>query len=231
MGFNVLIKVLFIGNSHTYLNFMPQMLVELAGAGDRQFELFTEQCTGEGASLEWHWNHPPSRGAIENRRWDFVVLQDRSGGPLEEPVSFRRHAHLLDGEIKKRGAETILYMTWANRQRPETQAALTEAYINLATDLQAGIAPVGMAWKAVHRVVPDFDLYHHDGRHANPAGSYLAACVFYSVLFKVTPEGLPGTFSCKGKKRLELALDKAQLLQRIAWETVLNLEVEMRNAE
>ena len=207
------------------------MLLMLANAEARGFKLTADQCTGEGAGLEWHWNNPPSREAIGNRRWDYVVLQDRSGGPLEDPVSFKQHADLLDGEIKKRGARTILYMTWANRQRPETQAALTEAYTNLATELKAGIAPVGMAWEAAHRVDPDFDLYHHDGRHANPAGSYLAACVFYSVLFKVTPDGLPGTFSYKGKKRLELTEDQALLLQKTAWETVLNLEVGMRNAE
>ena len=202
---------------------MPQILLMLANAEARGFELMAEQCTGEGASLEWHWNNSPSREAIGNRRWDYVVLQDRSGGPLEEPGSFEHHARLLNGEIKKRGAQTLLYMTWANRQRPENQAALTEAYTNLATELKAGIAPVGMAWEAVQRFVPDFDLYHHDGRHANPAGSYLAACVFYSVLFKATPEGLPGTFSYKGKKRLELAEDQAQLLQRNAWETALSI--------
>lgn len=213
-------SVLFIGNSHTYLNFMPQMLVELASAGDPQFELFADQCTGEGASLEWHWNNPPSREAIGNRKWDYVVLQDRSGGPLEEPASFRQHAHLLNGAIQKRGAGTLLYLTWANRQRPESQAALTEAYTDLATELKAGIAPVGIAWQAARRVDPDFDLYHQDGRHAIPAGSYLTACVFYSVLLKATPQGLPGTFSYKGKRRLELTDDQAALLQRIAWDTV-----------
>lgn len=199
------------------------MLLMLANAGARGFELTADQCTGEGAGLEWHWNNPPSREAIGNRKWDYVVLQDRSGGPLEEPASFMQHAHLLDDAIKKRGAKTILYMTWANRQRPETQAALTQAYTDLATALKAGIAPVGMAWEAVHRVVTDFDLYHHDGRHANPAGSYLAACVFYSVLFKATPEGLPGTFSHKGKKRLELTQNQAHCLQRIAWETACSI--------
>ena len=216
-------SVLFIGNSHTYLNFMPQMLLMLANAEDRGFELTTNQCTGEGAGLQWHWNNPPSREAIGKKRWDYVVLQDRSGGPLEAPVSFVQHARLLDNQIKKRGARTILYLTWANRKRPGTQAALTEAYTNLANKLKSGIAPVGMAWETVHRVAPGFDLYHRDGRHANPAGSYLAACVFYSVLFNTTPEGLPGTFSHKGKQRLELAGDQARLLQKAAWETVSSI--------
>ena len=219
---------LFIGNSHTYLNFMPQMLGALTRADDHDFELHVDQCTGEGASLEWHWNNPQSRDAIRQRPWDFVVLQDRSGGPLEDPDSFVHHAGLLDTEINKQGAKTVFFMTWANRQRPDTQVTLTAAYTNLAKEFNAIVSPVGMAWEAVHRVAPDFDLHHRDGRHANPAGSYLTACVFYAVLFSTTPQGLPGTFFYKGKKRLDLKKDKALLLQKAAWETVLNAGMGMK---
>ena len=225
------LSVLFIGNSHTYLNFMPQMLLALVNAGDRGFELMVDQCTGEGASLEWHWKNPPSRKKITEKSWDFVVLQDRSGGPLEEPESFKHHAEFLDSEIRKQAARTIFYMTWANLTRPDSQAVLTEAYTKMAQELGAILSPVGLAWEAVHRDKPDFELHHRDGRHANPVGSYLTACVFYSILFNTSPEGLPGTFYYKGKMRLDLNKDKALFLQKIAWETVRNVEVGMRNAE
>jgi len=219
------LSVLFIGNSHTYLNYMPRMLLALAGAGDRGFDLNVDQCTGEGASLGWHWENPPSRDAITGKQWDYVVLQDRSGGPLEEPESFARHAELLDAEIRKQDARTIFYMTWANRKRPVDQAVLADVYSMTARKLGALLAPVGLAWEAVHRIDPGFDLHHPDGRHANPVGSYLTACVFYSVLFNTSPEGLPGAFSFKGKKRVDLEKDMALLLQKTAWETVLNAEV------
>ena len=142
-------SVLFIGNSHTYLNFMPRMLLALVNAEDRGFELIVDQCTGEGASLEWHWKNLPSRDKITEEPWDFVVLQDRSGGPLEEPESFERHAGLLDSEIRKQAARTIFFMTWANRTRPDTQAILTEAYTKVAQELGAILSPVGLAWEAV----------------------------------------------------------------------------------
>lgn len=207
------------------------MLVALVDAEDLGFGLIVDQCTGEGASLEWHWKNPPSRDAIKANRWDYVVLQDRSGGPLEEPDSFVHHAGLLNSEIRKQGAEIIFFLTWANRNRPETQSVLTEAYAKMVKELGAILAPVGLAWEAVHRVKPDFDLHHRDGRHSNPAGSYLAACVFYSILFNTSPEGLPGTFCFKGKKRLGLKNELALLLQKVAWETVSNWEVGMRGAE
>jgi hypothetical protein len=217
------LDVLFIGNSHTYLNYMPQMLLMLVDAEDRGFELIVDQCTGEGASLGWHWKNPPSRAAITGNRWDYVVLQDRSGGPLEEPESFARHAGLLDSEIRKQEARTIFYMTWANRTRPESQALLAGIYAKMAQELGASLAPVGLAWEAVHRIEPDFDLHHRDGRHANPVGSYLTACVFYSVLFNISPEGLPGTLRFKDKNWVDLDSDQAMFLQKTAWETVTSI--------
>lgn len=219
----VLRNVLFIGNSHTYFNYMPQILSVLVDSADREFELAVDQCTGEGASLGWHWNNPPSLNAIRGKPWDYVVLQDRSGGPLEEPESFKRHAGLLDTEIRKQGAKTILFLTWANRFRPETQAVITDAYRMAAHNLHAILSPVGLAWEAIHRMEPELALYSQDGRHANPTGSYLTACVFYSVVFDTSPEGLSGRFLYKGKVWVDLEKDRASLLQRVAWETVSNL--------
>ena len=51
--------VLFIGNSHTYYNYMPQMLSMLVKSENRGFEPTIDQCTGEGAGLAWHWKMPP----------------------------------------------------------------------------------------------------------------------------------------------------------------------------
>ena len=199
------------------------MLLALVSAEDRGFELDVDQCTGEGVGLEWHWNNPSSRDAIRGNRWDYVVLQDRSGGPLEELASFERYAGLLDAEIRKQDAKTIFYMTWANRTRPDTQALLADAYGMMAHKLYALLAPVGLVWGAVQRMDPGLDLHHRDGRHANPIGSYLTACVFYSVLFNTSPEGLPGSFYIKGKKRVDIDKDQAFFLQKTAWETVSSI--------
>ncbi|MGD8257052.1 MAG: hypothetical protein PVG70_19625 [Desulfobacterales bacterium] len=220
----MMINVLFIGNSHTYLNYMPRMLTALVDAEDRGFKLKAEQSAGKGVNLEWHWNNPTTREIIATGRWNYVVLQDRSGGPLEALESFQRHSRMLDAEIKKQSAKTVLYMTWANRSRPETQALLADAYANMARKLNATVAPVGLAWEQVQRVNPDLDLYHRDGRHANPVGSYLAACVFYSAILNISPEGLPGAISIDDKVRVNLDQDTTRCLQKIAFDKVKNTE-------
>jgi len=196
------------------------MLAHLVSSEDRGFNLAVDQCTGEGAGLAWHWKNKQSRRTIQEKDWDYVVLQDRSGGPSEEPESFIRHAGLLDTAIRERGAQTILFLTWANQSRPETQTIISDLYRKTARDLGVRLAPVGLAWKAVFKMNPKLALHHRDGRHANPVGSYLAACVFYCVLFATNPKGLPGSFFYNNKKWLDLDKDKAALLQRIAWETV-----------
>jgi hypothetical protein len=220
------LNVLFIGNSHTYLHYMPQMVAHLVKASGRGIEPEFDQSVGEGVSLAWHWNHEPTRDKMHRKRWDYVVLQDRSGGPLEELESFRKHARLLDAEIKGQGAKTIFYLTWAHRDRPDNQALLTDAYRGLARELDAVLAPVGLAWAAVRNVSSEPVLHHPDGRHANPAGAYLTACVFYAVLLKTSPEGLPASFFIEGKTRPDQDEAQGLMLQKVAWETVLNSEIK-----
>ncbi len=214
-------NVLFIGNSHVYMHFMPLMLEELAKASGRGVTLAAEQCTGEGVSLEWHWNNPATRDMLTSANWDFVVLQDRAGGPLEERKSFETHARLLNQEILSQGAQTVFYMTWALRSEPQTQGELAKAYSDMAVELGAKLAPVGLAWEKAHRLDPGLDLFHPDGRHANPIGAYLTACVFYAVLLGESPQGLPGKLFIKGKYRVDLDKDQARLLQKIAFDIVL----------
>ena len=216
------LNILFIGNSHTYLHYMPQMLVQLVNAANCGFDLEVDQSTGEGAGLEWHWNNEPSLRKMRSRKWEIIVLQDRSGGPLEDLDSFQKHARLLDAEIKKLGADTIFYLTWSNRNRPANQVRLTDAYRRMAHELDAILAPVGNAWENAKKINPWLVLHHKDGRHASPAGAYLTACVFYSVLSGTSPEGLPESFFIEGKSRPDQDRDQALLLQKLAWETVSN---------
>ncbi|MCP4689495.1 MAG: hypothetical protein GY859_15685 [Desulfobacterales bacterium] len=212
------VKVLFIGNSHTYLHYMPEMVERLAEAGGD--ELTVRQVTGEGVGLKWHEANQETKEAIHSEKWSHVVLQDRSGGPLEEREAMFHYARLLDGEIKKRGAKTVFFMTWANREKPETQAILAEAYTRIARELGAMAAPVGLAWEAAMKKNPGLRLHHEDGRHANPTGAYLAACVFYAILLNKSPEGLPGTLHAGGKNRGALTAATAALLQKIAYKSL-----------
>ena len=202
-------QVLFIGNSLTYVNELPKMLMELAKAG-KQPPLRYEQETPGGCTLEKHWKDGKALAKIQSRNWDFVVLQESSAGPLLNRDSMFEYAKKFNAQIKKQGAKTLLYMTWAEQDKPGDQAAISNAYLDLAKDLRAEIAPVGMAWEKALKADKKLALHRADKKHPTPAGTYLAACVFYATIYGKNPAGLPG-------KPGKLTDEEARPLQTIAW--------------
>jgi len=214
--------VLFLGNSHTYTHDMPKLISGLVKTAGRWNDLHRETNTVSGVSLEWHWQNPRSRDLIAQGTWDYVVLQERSGGPLEDPTKMFLNARLLDREIRKTNGKTVFYMTWANQNRRDSQKAIAEAYDKISRELEATLVPVGCAWENALSADSHLSLHAVDGRHANPIGAYLTACVFYAVIYGATPEGLPGTLSDQGVVLSDLPMAQARFLQRIAYQTVSN---------
>ena len=214
------LRILFVGNSHTYLHKMPWILSELAAVREDVPPVQVDQCTANGVSLEWHWHCPDTRRRIAGTEWDFVVLQERSGGTIEDPESFYRHARRLNAEIRATDARTVFYMTWAGRDRPGDLDTIAGAYRRAAEQSSALLAPVGRAWQQALAENPACPLYHTDGRHAGPDGAYLSACVFFTLLLKADPGGLPGTIHAMGKLRVDLSPEQAGFLQTIAYLSV-----------
>lgn len=234
-------RVLFIGNSYTYFNNLPQMLVGLANAAKPAQPLEAEMVTVGGATLKRHWEQGEALAAIKRGGWAFVVLQEQStlgnapivdGKPqIADPKTFHEYARLFDAEIKKAGAQTVFYLTWARQNAPETQAQLTAAYSSIAKELHATLVPVGPAWATALKRQSQLALHIADKSHPTAMGTYLAACVFYATLSGRSPVGLPNTVTgaqvdTAGKSKegsvgelARLSVNEAHLLQQIAWET------------
>ncbi len=221
------LRVLFIGNSFTYVNDLPRLTARLAANESRPLE--TRMVTGGGASLQSHWDDGQALAAIKGARWDYVVLQEQSALPVKNPKVMHAHARLFDAEIRKVGAKTVFYLTWAREDNPEKQAAITEAYMSIAGELGALVAPVGLAWQRALKDKPELRLHHGDKLHASPTGTYMAACVFYAVFYGKSPEGLTrrlidtqlGTDNEGATVDLDnLSEADARFIQRIAWQTV-----------
>jgi hypothetical protein len=70
------------------------------------------------------------------------------------------------------------------------QAAIDEGYTALSTLGNADVVPVGEAWDRALGRNPAPDLWQSDGSHPTVEGTYLAACVFYLVIFQRSPVGL-----------------------------------------
>jgi hypothetical protein len=232
-------RILFLGNSYTYFNNLPGILVKLAAARGRKVEVLMR--APGGWRLKDHWEKGDSRAALREQRWDFVVLQDQStlgtnfyidAKPrVSSDEMFRPYADAWTAEVRKTGAISVFYLTWARKASPQDQAALNSAYVRAAKANDARVAPVGIAWARVRREDPTIDLFLPDGSHPSPAGSYLAACTFYAALFNESPVGMPATIDgapvnpetgvpepARPGLLVDISPDVARVLQDAAWE-------------
>ena len=182
------IKILFIGNSFTQRNNLPGLLAELAAA--RGLSVRHELISVGGASLRTHWNSGRAAKAIASGGFDYVVLQEQSTLPVKNAKRMAENVRLFDEAIKRAGSKTVLYMTWARQHAPESQQVIADAYNSIGEEIGAVVVPVGLAWQSFLAKHERPVLHDRDQSHPTLAGSYLAACVFLTVLLKANPVGV-----------------------------------------
>jgi hypothetical protein len=217
-------RVLFIGNSYTFVNDLPGTFAILAKSGSHRVE------TGMAAQAGWmlsdHIKSAETLNQINLQKWNFVVLQEQSQVPASIQVRTAQMypaVRMLVSKIKKISATPILFITWAHRDGwienkmptyENMQLAIDIGYLKIGQELKIQMAPVGYAWLKMQQQNPQLNLWQEDGSHPNEKGTYLAACVFYAVIYRQNPEGLTYTGN--------LSKVDARLLQKIAADTVLN---------
>jgi len=209
------LNVLFIGNSFTHRNDLPGMLTALAAAGDLPCVITSQRVVVNGASLRLHWNAGTAAALIRSQPWDVVVLQEQSTLPVKNATRYHENVRLFAEVIREQGARIVLYLVWARRNAPEAQAVLNDASHTIAREIGADIAPVGPAWERLRSEPNAPEVFAPDGSHPTPAGTYLAACVFYATLLGRSPAGLPAP-TAPG-----LTPEQTGRIQTIAWETAL----------
>lgn len=223
-------SVLFIGNSYTGSNNLPNTFRQVAlSLGDT---VTVASSAPGGYTLQQHAAHAPTLDAINAQPWDFVVLQEQSqlGAFPVEMTTTELGAQQLVAAIEQNWECTypVFYMTWGRENGDAQncasfpfmctyagmQQALHNNYVYFATMNDAYVSPVGAAWKQVRDLHPEIDLYVADGSHPSVAGTYLAACVFYCTLYQ--EPCVEATFNSS------LDAGTAAILRGIASSTVLD---------
>jgi hypothetical protein len=227
-GANSCPRVLFIGNSYTSVNDLPGMFAALAKAGGHPIQ--TGMVAPGGWTLAEHLASTQTLDTLQASKWDFVVIQEQSEIPSMEQTRSKDMypaAGALVEKIRQTGAQPIFFLTWAHRDGwPENnlpdyesmQLQINQGYMAIANQLFAPVAPVGYAWLTAWLQNPQLDLWQADGSHPTEQGTYLAACVFYAVIFRQSPKN--------NSYRAHLTPATAQYLQSVAASTVLSDPVQ-----
>ena len=172
---NTTMKILFIGNSHTYYNDMPHIFAGLCR--ERHVNVDVTMLAHGGKGWDFHLDEPEVKFNIFHGGYDAVVLQ-HVAHPMGDLSVMDLCGRQLIQWVKEAGARPILYMTWTKKADGESaQESMSSAYRKLQQETGCELAPVGEKWWEFHREHPDVELYDGDGQHASPAGSRLAASV------------------------------------------------------
>lgn len=198
-------KVLFIGNSYTQVNNLPQVISTLAeSTGDT---LLYDSNTPGGYTFRQHLNNATTNALIQQGDWDYVVLQAQSQEPsfpdgqfMNETYPFAKQLCELVRQYNP-SAKVVFYMTWGRKNGDSDNcpyfpplctyegmdSLLYLRYMTMARDFEAGVSPVGALWHYLRDNNPNIELYASDGSHPSLAGTYAAACSFYTVFFHKNP--------------------------------------------
>ncbi len=201
-------KVLFIGNSYTFIEDIPNMVYQIANSsGDL---LFVDKQTAGSATLQEHANSVTVTNKINSNNWDFVVLQGQSvevaltGDYFNNNVA--PYAAQLCQTIKNNNTCTqpVFYNTWGREYGMAAGGptcttypwmcsyhgmddALAQNYRILADSNNALISPVGQVWRYIRDNLIQVNLYDEDESHQSLAGAYASALTFYTIILRKDP--------------------------------------------
>lgn len=178
---NADVSILFIGNSHTAYNRIPDQVARLLEGEWPGKKIFCQSRLALGKSLAFHQADEQTNAEVNAGPWDFIVLQGHqfASGNADDQLSASSHFSQL---AKRENCKVILYATWGHKN---SEPAGMQIYQHLKTIAQKNgdyIAPVGIAWDRVRQQRPELELYLPDNNHASVHGGYLAALVITNTL-------------------------------------------------
>lgn len=200
-------RILFVGNSYTGVNKLPDVFLEVAKAAGRPAPVVKSSTPG-GRTLKQHLSIAGSMKLIDEGAWDVVVLQGQSQEPAIAETDEATRAEFLESaaelcrrvRAKSPQAKIFFYETWArhadywteNKKAPamgkdpkEMQARLRKWYGVAAKENDATLVPCGEAWELNYASVKPVRLHQKDNSHPEFVGTYLNALIFFGKIYDV----------------------------------------------
>lgn len=167
-------RILLLGNSYTAALQLPEKLAEALSA-----EVVAH--TRGGARLTEQLNEKTKLGsrtqkALKEEKWDYVILQEMSKGPVIYPERYLESVAKLSKQIKENGAVPVIYCTWAYQKDSPVMGKDPFSYEEMYQKLEAMchqaaqengalLADVGTVFFQAKE-----NLYAQDGSHPNALG-------------------------------------------------------------
>ena len=176
-------KVLFIGNSLTYTNDLPELVEKTAK--NRGFSVMSEMIAQPNYALIDHWRDGKVQQMIRRNNFDLVVIQQGPSSQNFGKKTLIDYGKKLKELCTENNAELAYFMVWPSRQYYHTFGGVIKNHEEAARLNQALLFPVGVVWKEHFDDTRNFDYYGPDQFHPSEKGSQIAAEVIVEGIQKM----------------------------------------------
>lgn len=191
------LNILFIGDSKTNANNLPNMFEQLSKSlGKSKVHADSTEHNWDKATLSSFIDNEEKLKDLESkakeRKWDYIVLQQESSESLKKEKTSESVKKIID-YMKENNNEhiNVIYDAWGNDMSYDTEkyGQVMQTFIKTKQDNGGAIAYIANQLVAFHDKYPDVQLDNGDGINPNVSGSYLAACSTYKAIFGQKTEG------------------------------------------
>lgn len=222
------LNILFIGNSATSTNKVPQTLSRLAAKAG--YEVYFESCTAGGYTLAQHADETTSYGQSVYDRiaqgFDVVFLQENCSCISTEAKKqeTRDACAKLNAAITAAGGTTYIYIrppygysSWGFEPKEQCME-LDKLFVEISGEMGAVNTYVNRAY-AYAMEHCDLPLWGSDNAHTSTHGAYLVVCVMFATLFDTSATVLDcDTLPPEDALILQQIADKIVLEEHIPWQ-------------
>lgn len=202
-------KVLFVGNSHTFFNDMPQIFKNICAEKGKDVEV--GMLAHPGVTYGWHFKQfTDLRFALMWGGYDYVVMQQAAHSPCPAKEETLEDGGKIIELARKFGVTPIQTMPWAEKRDPDHQKGMYDIYNTLSEKYDVKLTVAGNVFEDVFFNYPDINMYFVDGEHASPYGSYTIAMAAYAAIFGESVKGLSPNSYETYKEGFKNVLDKEE---------------------
>ena len=222
-------RILFVGHSGTFFWAIPETVARMVALRYSDLRLQVDAYYAGGKGVRFFLDSMEVRRRLRPGAFDFVVLQDNSAGPIDNPAEFMSCMPQLIEMVKDAGAQPILYAYSGpiNHSLAQHQQ-LQHLYDEIGRHMQLPVVPCAAALAHVLQHDPAQNYLNPDQHHLGMMGGYLFACCWYRALCGESAMHLPEHATLAG--HVEIPAKKARMLAEVSDEICLRHGIGTRIA-
>ncbi|PKP32704.1 MAG: hypothetical protein CVU00_11450 [Bacteroidetes bacterium HGW-Bacteroidetes-17] len=174
--------ILFVGNSLTYTNDLPDLVSILAR--EMGIKVLAEMIAYPNYALEDHWNDGQLQNLLNLKHYDFVIIQQGPSSRQDGRTSLVDYGAKIKALCDNHNTKLAFFMVWPAFANLESIDGVIDNYSNAATVNNSLLCPVGYVWKYYFLETSDYSYYGPDMFHPSLKGSQNAAKIILETLFK-----------------------------------------------